>query len=128
MVQKETKGIQISVRSLFLPKYSNPERFHFLFAYAISIENRSIDPIQVLRRHWYIFDSTGIKREVDGEGVVGEKPIILPGEIYAYESACDLHSEIGYMRGQYLVQNPNTKEQWTVDIPEFKLIVPEKLN
>jgi ApaG protein len=81
-----------------------------------------------LRRHWYIMDSNGSFREVEGEGVVGQTPIIEPGENYQYVSAANLRSEIGKMYGNYQMENLYNKKLITVSIPEFQLIAPFKMN
>ena len=107
---------------------SKLEQMIFLFSYHISIDNKSEYVVQLLRRHWYIFDSCGEYREVEGEGVVGEYPILAPGDVYEYESACNLTTEIGKMSGTYLMERKIGKVPFKVRIPEFELIVPHKLN
>ena len=82
----------------------------------------------MLRRHWYIFDSDATYREVEGEGVVGVQPVILPGEEYQYISNCNLHSDMGRMLGTYEMENLNSKQLFQVDIPSFEMIVPFKNN
>ena len=80
MITTITDGVKVSVETQFQPEYSNPQGDHFMFAYKINIENLSDTTVQLLRRHWDIFDSNGIHREVEGEGVVGEQPVIEPGK------------------------------------------------
>ena len=80
MVTKITDGVKISVETVYQPEYSNPANNHFMFAYKITIENLTDYTVQLMRRHWYIFDSNGTHREVEGEGVVGQQPVIDPGE------------------------------------------------
>ncbi len=96
--------------------------------YEITVINQNDYPVQLKRRQWYIFDSIGDHREVEGEGVVGETPIIQPGEKFIYNSGCNLTTDIGKMVGHYTMRNLNTSTDFTVDIPEFHLISPGKLN
>ena len=92
------------------------------------IENGSSQTVQLLRRHWFITDAAAQIREVEGEGVVGEQPIILPGERYEYASYCDLNTEIGKMRGHYLMTRSEDDALFEAEIPEFRMVVPSKLN
>lgn len=128
MTTQITHNIKISVRTRFQEEHSSPNQRHYLFSYHIIIENNSEYTIQLLRRHWHIFDSSGEYREVEGEGVVGEQPILASGEVYQYESACNLSTEIGKMYGTYLMERKIDGTQFNVDIPEFELIVPSKMN
>lgn len=128
MVTAISHGVKISVETLFQDEQSNPENEHFMFAYRIEIENLSDYGIQLLRRKWFIFDSNGTVREVEGEGVVGEQPIIEPGKSYVYVSGCNLKTEIGSMKGHYVMQRLVDETNFNVDIPAFELIVPYKLN
>jgi len=128
MISQITKGVKITVRTNFQPAYSRPEMSHYLFTYKILIENKSEYSVQLLRRHWYIFDSNGEHREVEGDGVVGQQPVLMPNEIYEYESACNLTTDIGKMSGVYEMIRIIDKETFNVDIPEFKLIATQRLN
>lgn len=116
------------MRTNFQQAYSRPEMSHFLFTYKILIENTSEYTVQLLRRHWYIFDSNGEHREVAGDGVVGQQPVLMPNEIYEYESACNLTTDIGKMRGVYEMIRIMDKQVFEVEIPEFKLMAPQRLN
>ena len=128
MVQLVTEGVNIMVETFYQPAQSNPLNAEYLFAYRITIENLTIYPVRLLSRHWHILDSNGTHREVEGEGVVGEQPVINPGDSYQYTSGANLHSEIGKMYGTYQMENIFNKKKLTITIPEFKLIVPAKLN
>lgn len=128
MVTAITQGVKITVETGYEDEQSNPVNDHFMFAYRISIENLSDSAVQLKRRQWFIFDSCGIQREVEGEGVVGVQPIIQPGEAYSYISGCQLSTEIGSMSGNYLMSRLADQLDFTVDIPEFELIVPYRLN
>ena len=123
-----SSGICISVETFYQPDHSQPTENEFVFTYRITIENRNDFPVKLLRRHWMISDSNGEKREVEGEGVVGVQPLIMPGKYYQYVSACHLKSEIGRMSGEYLMQNIHTRLFFNCEIPEFLMQVPFKLN
>ncbi len=123
-----THGIKISVETKFQSEHSVADHHHFLFSYHITIENKSDYTVQLLSRHWDIFDSSFERSEVDGEGVVGEQPVLEPGESFDYESACSLTTDIGKMSGTYLMERKIDKAQFKVTIPEFELIIPQRLN
>lgn len=125
---KITKGIRISTRVKFKEEYSEPDKNYFVFFYRITLENFNEFEVQLLRRHWDIFDSNGIKTVVEGEGVVGEKPVLAPGELFSYESACNLESGIGSMNGFYEFMKTENGELFQAKIPEFVLEVPYMLN
>jgi ApaG protein len=128
MVSKVTDGITISVEQFYQPDYSNPLQMEFMFAYRITIENNNPFPVQLLRRHWIICDSNAEQKEVEGEGVIGIQPIILPNEQYQYISGCNLKSELGKMYGTYLMKNINTQQRFDVKIPVFQMEAPFKRN
>jgi len=128
MVQQVTEGVNIIVESFYQAAHSNPLNSEYLFAYRITIENKSDYPIKLWSRHWHIIDSNGTHREVEGDGVVGQQPVIEPGQQYRYTSASNLRSEIGKMYGTYRVENLYNKKQFQVAIPEFMLVAPAKLN
>ncbi len=128
MVSKISSGVTISVEVFYQPSYSNPINHEYMFAYRITIENSNHFTIKLLNRHWYIFDSSSEYKEVEGEGVVGQQPIIKPGERFQYSSGCNLRTEIGKMQGTYTMENLQNKTQFKVQIPAFEMIVPDKLN
>src|ERR1039458_1607475 len=128
MVQQVTEGVNIMVETFYQPVQSNPLNSEYLFAYRITIENLSAYPVKLLSRHWHIIDSNGTHREVEGDGVVGQQPVIISGDSYRYSSAANLRSDIGKMYGTYLVVNLFNKKKFTVAIPEFQLVAPAKLN
>ncbi len=123
-----TNDVRISVETFYQPNYSKPERNEYVFAYRITIENLNPYTVQLLRRHWHIFDSCGEHREVEGEGVVGKQPVLRPGDIHQYVSWCNLSSDLGSMRGAYLFLRIDNDETFDVEIPEFRLIPPYRLN
>ena len=128
MITKITDGVKISVETVYQSEYSNPGNDHFMFAYHITIENLSEYSVQLLRRHWLIYDSNGTKREIDGEGVVGLQPVIEPGEQHDYVSGCNLKSEMGYMEGSYLMLRKIDGTLFDVHIPRFDLVAPFRMN
>jgi ApaG protein len=128
MVAKITDGVKVTVETIYQPEYSNPVNEHFMFAYKVHIENLSEYSVQLLRRHWQIFDSNGVHREVEGEGVVGQQPVIEPGESHEYVSGCNLKTDMGTMKGLYHMKRIVDNSEFNVNIPEFHLIAPYKLN
>jgi len=128
MVSKISEGIEISIESFYQKDYSNPLQNEFMFAYRITIENHNSFPVKLLRRYWEVFDSNTEQRIVEGEGVVGVQPIIMPGKHYQYVSGCHLKSELGKMQGYYTMGNIENRSQIQVKIPAFKLAAPTKLN
>lgn len=128
MVTAVTSGVKISVVTEYRDYHSNPHNSLYLFSYQITIENTNDFAVQLLRRNWHIQDSNGEKREVDGEGVVGQQPIIEPGCKFEYDSACNLNSDMGSMYGSYTFQKVLDGTTFEVDIPEFQMLVPYRMN
>ncbi len=128
MVQQVTEGVNIMVETFYQAGQSNPLTSQYLFAYRITIENLTIYPVKLISRHWHIIDSNGTHREVEGEGVIGQQPVIGPGDSYRYTSAANLQSDMGKMYGSYLMENLFNKKKLRIAIPEFQLIVPVKMN
>ena len=128
MVQQITEGISITVETFYNKEQSNPVIGEYTFAYRVSIDNFSNFPVKLLRRHWFIFDSNGSYREVEGEGVVGQQPILEPGESFQYVSGAGIRTDMGKMRGAYQMENMLNKKLLNVEIPEFELIAPYKMN
>jgi ApaG protein len=123
-----TNGIKISVETFYQPGYSEPKAQQFIFAYRVSIENLSQVTVQLLRRHWFIQDALGQIKEVEGEGVIGQQPIIPPGETHQYVSWCNLPTEVGKMYGTFLMQRTEDLSDFDAVIPEFHMITPFRLN
>ena len=128
MISTISEGIEVSVETFYQKDYSNPLQQDFMFAYRITIENHNAFPVKLLRRFWEIFDSNGEHRVVEGEGVVGVQPIIMPGKQYQYVSGCNLKTELGKMQGHYNMENIENREAIQVKIPAFKMVAPVKLN
>lgn len=128
MVTETTNGVLIGVDVQYQSEYSNPMQRHYVFTYQIKIENRGDFTIQLQRRNWEIFDSNGSFKTVEGEGVIGEKPILEPGESYTYVSGCNLKSEIGKMKGYYIFERQMDGQLFDVTIPEFVMFAPWRQN
>ena len=128
MNSKISAGVTISVETFYQPEYSNPINHEFMFAYKITIENKNNFPVKLLRRHWHIIDSNGSIKDVEGEGVVGIQPVIIPMGSYQYISGCNLQTEMGKMNGNYVLENMNNKKTFNVIIPSFQLEAPLKMN
>lgn len=128
MITALTYGVKISVESIYRKDLSNSENGIFFFNYRVEIVNTNSFDIQLLNRHWHIFDSLNPSREVKGDGVVGEQPVLKPGQKHTYVSGCDIHSEIGFMAGHYSFIRIDTNEIFKVSIPRFQLISTPKLN
>jgi ApaG protein len=118
-----TQGVVVRVEPTFLPDQSDPPQ-RWVWAYAVEIENRSERTVQLVSRHWIITDALGRVEEVAGPGVVGEQPILKPGEIHAYASGCPLPTSSGSMVGSYrmLLDDGDT---FDAAIPAFSLDLPD---
>ncbi|MBX9852623.1 MAG: Co2+/Mg2+ efflux protein ApaG [Cytophagaceae bacterium] len=128
MITEITDGVKVSVSTSYQPEYSSPVQSHYVFTYKILIENNSDYTVQLLRRHWYIYDANGVVREVEGDGVVGQQPVLEPGESHEYISGCNLKTEIGKMKGAYLMERIVDGKNFKVNIPQFVMVVPYKNN
>ena len=128
MVTRISEGVEVSVETFYQPEYSNPVNSEFMFAYRITIENHNNFPVQLKKREWHIFDSNGEFREVEGEGVVGQQPLLKTGQQFQYVSGCNLRTEMGKMHGKYFMENMNNKETFVVNIPAFEMVAPYKMN
>jgi ApaG protein len=123
-----THGVQIGVESMFQPGHSFPHRSQYLHVYTVHITNYNEYPVQLISRHWDITEADGTRKVVDGDGVVGEQPTIDPNGLHSYSSFCVLAFPIGMMTGYYNMVRLDTGEAFTVDIPEFQLVMPDVLN
>ena len=124
MYQKETRAIQITVKPFYLEEQSEPDDSQYVFAYHIRIENTGQDVVQLLNRYWQITDGRGRIQEVRGPGVVGEQPVLRPGEAFEYTSGCPLNTSTGIMVGTYEMETLDG-ERFDVDIPAFSLDAPD---
>lgn len=122
MVNAVTSGIQVSVEVTYQSEFSSPHQHHFVFTYKVTIENKSSQTVQLLRRRWEIFDAAETKKIVEGDGVVGQQPILEPGESHSYVSGCNLKSGLGKMTGVYGMEKLFDGTKFDVVIPEFQMI------
>jgi ApaG protein len=123
MYRAVTRNIAVSVEPFYLPGRSDPEAERYIWAYRVTIENRSDSSVQLLSRYWHITDGKGRVEEVRGAGVVGEQPLLGPGDSYQYTSGCPLSTPSGIMVGTYTMRDEHG-EVFEVDIPAFSLDVP----
>jgi len=119
-----TQGIEISIQPTYQEQYSNPPREKYVYAYHVTIRNKGQETVQLLRRHWFIYDSGNRLREVEGEGVIGQTPVIRPGESFEYNSWTEMRTTIGKMYGYYIMQRITDGAMIEAEIPEFHLIAP----
>ncbi|HEY8288224.1 MAG TPA: Co2+/Mg2+ efflux protein ApaG [Acetobacteraceae bacterium] len=123
---KITREVRVSVRSFYLSDQSQPEENHFVWAYRVKIENQGREPVQLLRRTWRITDARGRTQHVHGAGVVGEQPLLEPGESFEYTSGTPLDTPSGFMVGAYHMVVPSSGEVFDVAIPAFSLDSPHQ--
>lgn len=123
MYKAETKGISVTVEPEYLEDRSDPSEQRFFWAYTVEIANDTAAPVQILARHWIITDQNGRREDVRGLGVVGEQPLIEPGESFTYTSGCPLPTPSGTMVGSYEAIGGDGRV-FSVDIPAFSLDIP----
>lgn len=128
MVEQVTKGIKISVETNFESSFYKNYKMQYAFGYKVTIENQSKDTVQLYARHWEILDALNNIETVTGEGVIGKKPVLKPGESHTYTSGCILTSPFGAMQGHYNMINLATTQKFQVTIPTFKLSAPFAIN
>jgi len=123
----ETRGITVRVSVSYLPDQSEPDRGRWFWAYHIRIENDGAMAVQLLTRHWIITDGRGHSHSVEGEGVVGEQPLIAPGASFDYVSGCPLSTPTGDMVGTYHMRGEDGSG-FDIAIPKFLLTAPAVLH
>jgi len=123
MFKATTRGITVNVLPVYIDERSNPQSSHYFWAYRVSIENQSGETVQLLSRYWQITDANGAIEEVQGDGVVGEQPVLGDGETYNYTSGCPLKTPSGIMMGKYTMVD-NSGNTFEIDIPAFALDLP----
>jgi ApaG protein len=128
MVTEITKGVKVIVETEYQPSYSSPSQYHYVFTYKITIVNQSDYTIQLMRRHWHIHDAGFAQREVEGEGVIGQQPLLEPGQSHQYVSGCNLKSGLGKMVGTYQMERIVDGTKFNVNVPEFVMVAPIRLN
>lgn len=122
-----TEGVSVEVESYFVPEQSDAVIDRYVFAYRVRITNESPNTVQLLRRHWTIAEGDGTVREVEGEGVVGEQPIMAPGETHEYTSGAILTGPVGAMHGTYEMRREDGTG-FKATIPKFVLQMPRTLH
>jgi ApaG protein len=128
MIQQVTKGIKISVTTHYEGFLGHEHKTSYAFSYTISIENNSKDTVQLISRHWNILDALNATQVVTGQGVIGMKPVLEPGEVHTYSSGCMLLAPIGAMHGTFTMINFSTKTAFKVEIPTFRLFTDFAMN
>jgi ApaG protein len=124
---KTTRGVRVSVRSFYLEDQSQPDDGHFVWAYRVKIENTGDTAVQLLRRTWHITDGRGRTQHVHGAGVIGEQPVMEPGESFEYTSGTPLETPSGFMVGAYHMVVTASGEAFDVAIPAFSLDSPHQV-
>src|SRR5579859_6933930 len=119
-----TRGIAVSVEPTYLEAQSSPDRSEYFWAYRVIIENQGRETVLLLSRHWMITNARGELNEVKGPGVVGEQPVLKPGESYAYTSGAPLNTPWGMMGGSYQMESERG-ERFDIEIPMFSLDSPQ---
>lgn len=123
MFSKITHSIKVTATPQFLDQHSEPDEDHFVWAYTIQLENTGAETVQLMNRHWKITDAHGLTQEVHGEGVIGEKPVLKPGEAFRYTSGTALGTSSGIMLGEYEMETPGG-ERFHIEVPAFSLDSP----
>lgn len=127
MSDTTTRGVRIQVKSAYLPDRSAPEESRYLFAYRVRISNVGAETVQLISREWIITDQDGDVETVRGPGVVGEQPVLDPGQSFEYTSFCPLPTPIGSMHGAYQMVS-SSGDTFDAEIAPFSLAVPSALN
>jgi ApaG protein len=124
MYRAITRQIEVTVEPNFMPERSSAEKRQYFWSYTIVITNTGADTVQLRTRHWIITDASGRKQEVRGEGVVGEQPVLAPGERFEYTSGVPLTTTSGFMTGHYQMESQNG-ERFEIEVPTFSLDSPD---
>jgi len=125
MYAKTTHSIEVIVKPLYLEEQSRPDEGHFVWAYQVRIENKGRSTVQLLNRYWRIVDAVGRIHEVRGAGVVGERPVLEPGQAFEYTSGTPLQTPSGFMAGSYEMEG-DEGHRFEVEIPAFSLDSPHE--
>ena len=127
MSDTTTRGVRVAVQTAYVPERSSPSDSQYFFAYRIRISNLGEETVQLISRHWVISDGSGQVEHVRGPGVVGEQPVLEPGEAFEYTSFCPLRTPIGSMHGTYRMVTAGGSA-FDAEIAPFSLAVPTALN
>ncbi|MBI3443842.1 MAG: Co2+/Mg2+ efflux protein ApaG [Magnetospirillum sp.] len=125
MYTQTTRDIQVTVKPFYLDDQSSPGDNHFVWAYRVRIENKGSQTVQLMRRHWVITDAIGHVQEVKGPGVVGEQPVLRPGDAYEYTSGTPLPTPSGIMVGTYEMED-EAGQSFDIAVPAFSLDSPHE--
>lgn len=125
MYSAVTREIRVDVEPIYLEDQSEPDDGQFVWAYRVQIENEGAETVQLLTRYWHITDGLGRVQEVRGAGVVGEQPVLSPGDSYEYTSGTPLPTPSGIMKGTYQMKTPGG-EKFDIEIPAFSLDSPHE--
>jgi ApaG protein len=125
MYSAVTREIRVQVEPVYLDDQSEPENAQYVWAYRVQIENEGTETVQLLTRYWHITDGMGRVQEVRGAGVVGEQPVLGPGESYEYTSGTPLPTPSGIMKGSYQMSTPSG-EKFDIEVPAFSLDCPHE--
>lgn len=120
-----TRGVRITVEPKFLPDYSEVGNKRYIYGYRVRVSNESDTPVRLLRRHWIIVDGEGDRHDVEGEGVIGQQPLIEPGHVYEYSSFCPLSTRWGTMEGTYRFDSLDGDE-FDAEIARFYLVADDE--
>lgn len=126
MYEAETAGVLVRVEPQFLAQESDPDESRYVWAYTIEIVNCSTETVQLLSRFWRIMDENGLTQEVRGPGVVGQQPVLEPGESFRYTSACPLAAPSGVMVGTYSMLRTSNGAEFDIAVPAFPLDSPHQ--
>jgi ApaG protein len=124
MYSETTRSIKVTVRPFYLDQHSEPDESRYVWAYHVVIANEGGETVQLRNRHWEITDALGRLQEVRGPGVVGEQPVLKPGQSFEYTSSCPLTTSSGFMVGDYEMETP-TGETFLIRVPAFSLDSPQ---
>ena len=125
MYSAVTREIRVQVEPIYLDDQSEPDDAQYVWAYRVQIENEGTETVQLLTRYWHITDGVGRVQEVRGAGVVGEQPVLNPGESYEYTSGTPLPTPSGIMKGSYQMRTP-AGEKFDIEVPAFSLDCPHE--
>ncbi len=126
MYIKTTRHIKVTVVPVYLAEQSDPAERHYVWAYTIQMENLGQEAVQLINRYWHITDATGAVQEVRGAGVIGEQPVLEPGDSYQYTSGAALRTPSGIMTGNYEMSSDDGN-RFLIDIPSFSLDSPDQV-
>lgn len=127
MYTRTTRNIKITVAPHYLVEQSDTDEHHYVWSYTIQIENVGEETVQLINRYWHITDASGAVQEVHGAGVIGEQPVLKPGDVYQYTSGAALRTSSGIMVGKYEME-VHGGERFVVDIPAFSLDSPDQVS